>query len=681
MSIQATASAQPLGDAPVVKTEYAEMMSTATPVRSASPELPRAPSEKPDDPPHTRELKVNGPHETTAAIEQAPQGTGDGLETRPRKKMKSSAFVPWSESAARAAGVDEDTLAQLRAASQPFGAISESLRHEVDPNEALVDEAGGILGEPTSQEMQFKTHSSAHLSPYDLLQSDEAAGAHATSSLSSVPSPIENATSASKTKRKSSTSDNKAAQKSKTERDRTRALVLAEAAASAAAAATLEKEREAEREREAREREEGLGDEDEDMKLYCVCKALYDEERMMIACDRCDEWYHTSCMDMDDAKAELVDMFICPVCEPKTTDRTTWKTKCLRQGCTHAALPPLSRYCGQRCGILVAASRISKTKYAKAGAKATAEKLLGNVVKNATKREGLCVWADVGAPRASINTSSNQELQRWRSKFHPGLGAFDIMANGDNAGVKDDEHALSLRTPASAEAEALHHLGLKSQILAHRHNAAVKTFSMVEARITLLELAKQRISTLPAVEPDEGAIASSTTSTKKSKSKKRDTEEGTKGLPRCGYDERLHWDDYNFHAWWTSDKAQSILKGETALDGVLSGPGEDTLKAQGSGASTICGLAKRKCKRHADWATVREADFEVERELVSKDVSQLAAEIERCKTDQEHWVAAAEASRRAQLAVEEAKNLAVAAQIARDNGMRRVTTLGAGALK
>ncbi|CEH12203.1 Uncharacterized PHD Zn-finger protein [Ceraceosorus bombacis] len=605
MPNQASASAQPLSEARVVKTEYSEIMSTAAPVRDASPELPRAPSEEPGDPSCTRELKVSGPHETTEAIEQAAQGTGDTFETRPRKKIKSSTFVPWSESAARAAGVDEDTLAELRAASQPFGSISESLRHQVDPKETLTDMAGATLGKPASQEMQFKIHSSAHLSPD-------------------------------------------------------------------------EKEREAEREREAREREEGLGDEDEDMKLYCVCKALYDEERMMIACDRCDEWYHTSCMDMDDAKAELVDMFICPVCEPKTTDRTTWKTKCLRQGCTHAALPPLSRYCGQRCGILVAASRISKTKYAKAGAKATAEKLLRTVVKNATKREGLCVWADVDDSRTSIKTSSNQELQRWRSKFHPVLGAFDIVANGDNAGVKDDEHALSLRTPASAEAEALHHLGLNSQILAHRHNAAVKTFGMVEARIRLLELAKQRVSTLPAVEPDEGAVASSTTSTKKSKLKKRETEEGTKGLPRCGYDERLHWDDYTFHAWWTSDKAQSILKGETALDGVLSGPGE---KAQGSGASTICGLAKRKCKRHADWATVREADFEVERELVSKDVSQLAAEIERCKTDQEHWVAAAEASRRAQLAVEEAKNLAVAAQIARDNGMRRVTTLGAGVLK
>lgn len=33
--------------------------------------------------------------------------------------------------------------------------------------------------------------------------------------------------------------------------------------------------------------------------------------------NRCDEWYHTSCMGMKDEQAELVDMFVCPHCEPR----------------------------------------------------------------------------------------------------------------------------------------------------------------------------------------------------------------------------------------------------------------------------------------------------------------------------------------------------------------------------
>lgn len=31
---------------------------------------------------------------------------------------------------------------------------------------------------------------------------------------------------------------------------------------------------------------------------------------------RCDEWFHTLCMEMNDEQVELVDMFICPRCEP-----------------------------------------------------------------------------------------------------------------------------------------------------------------------------------------------------------------------------------------------------------------------------------------------------------------------------------------------------------------------------
>lgn len=70
---------------------------------------------------------------------------------------------------------------------------------------------------------------------------------------------------------------------------------------------------------------------EEDDRLYCICKTTYDEDRVMIACDRyvyqilsvnglsficdrCDEWYHTQCVDMPDLEVDLVDQFICPNC-------------------------------------------------------------------------------------------------------------------------------------------------------------------------------------------------------------------------------------------------------------------------------------------------------------------------------------------------------------------------------
>jgi len=78
--------------------------------------------------------------------------------------------------------------------------------------------------------------------------------------------------------------------------------------------------------REEEEEEEA----DEDDKLYCLCKTKYDESRFMIACDkyaltcqmvgrpllffRCDEWYHTLCVNMPDLDVDLVDQFFCPSC-------------------------------------------------------------------------------------------------------------------------------------------------------------------------------------------------------------------------------------------------------------------------------------------------------------------------------------------------------------------------------
>lgn len=46
--------------------------------------------------------------------------------------------------------------------------------------------------------------------------------------------------------------------------------------------------------------------------LYCICRKPYDN-RAMIACDQCDEWYHFDCIKLHGPPPKT---FYCPACRP-----------------------------------------------------------------------------------------------------------------------------------------------------------------------------------------------------------------------------------------------------------------------------------------------------------------------------------------------------------------------------
>ncbi|XP_042483738.1 uncharacterized protein LOC122064092 isoform X4 [Macadamia integrifolia] len=50
--------------------------------------------------------------------------------------------------------------------------------------------------------------------------------------------------------------------------------------------------------------------------LYCICRKPYDQ-RAMIACDQCDEWYHFDCINLHKPPPKT---YICPACEPLTEE-------------------------------------------------------------------------------------------------------------------------------------------------------------------------------------------------------------------------------------------------------------------------------------------------------------------------------------------------------------------------
>ncbi|KAF8642408.1 hypothetical protein AX16_009673 [Volvariella volvacea WC 439] len=143
----------------------------------------------------------------------------------------------------------------------------------------------------------------------------------------------------------------------------------------------------------------------EDDKLYCLCKTKYDEDRFMIACDRCDEWYHTQCVQMPDMEVDLVDQFICPPCidkNPHLSLKTTYKTRCLNglkhpdpaspEACHKPARGHFSKYCSEECGVKYMQLRIDA--WSKKGGK---REKLWESVKNAQKREGVTVCVQESA--------------------------------------------------------------------------------------------------------------------------------------------------------------------------------------------------------------------------------------------------------------------------------------------
>ncbi|XP_077449575.1 lysine-specific demethylase 7A isoform X1 [Stigmatopora argus] len=49
--------------------------------------------------------------------------------------------------------------------------------------------------------------------------------------------------------------------------------------------------------------------------LYCVCRQPYDVSRFMIECDTCKDWFHGSCVHVEEHQAVDIDVYHCPNCD------------------------------------------------------------------------------------------------------------------------------------------------------------------------------------------------------------------------------------------------------------------------------------------------------------------------------------------------------------------------------
>uniref|UniRef100_A0A8K9WZ43 Uncharacterized protein n=1 Tax=Oncorhynchus mykiss TaxID=8022 RepID=A0A8K9WZ43_ONCMY len=75
--------------------------------------------------------------------------------------------------------------------------------------------------------------------------------------------------------------------------------------------------------------------------VYCICRLPYDVTQFMIECDACKDWFHGSCVGVDEDEAPDIDIYHCPNCE-KTDGKSTSKSVCLThllQSCTCSPVP------------------------------------------------------------------------------------------------------------------------------------------------------------------------------------------------------------------------------------------------------------------------------------------------------------------------------------------------------
>lgn len=78
------------------------------------------------------------------------------------------------------------------------------------------------------------------------------------------------------------------------------------------------------------------GDEESDNGPYCLCRGP-DDHRWMICCEKCDDWFHGECINLNKEVGEnLIEKFICPRCTNKYVT-SIYKKSCGLPNCRKAA--------------------------------------------------------------------------------------------------------------------------------------------------------------------------------------------------------------------------------------------------------------------------------------------------------------------------------------------------------
>merc|ERR1719189_3465799 len=54
----------------------------------------------------------------------------------------------------------------------------------------------------------------------------------------------------------------------------------------------------------------------ENCEIYCICQQPYDETQFYIGCENCSDWFHGRCVGILQSEADHIDEYLCPRCDP-----------------------------------------------------------------------------------------------------------------------------------------------------------------------------------------------------------------------------------------------------------------------------------------------------------------------------------------------------------------------------
>jgi COMPASS component SPP1 len=341
----------------------------------------------------------------------------------------------------------------------------------------------------------------------------------------------------------------------------------------------------------------------DDNALYCICRKP-DNHRWMIGCDGgCDDWFHGSCVNMQQADEELVDKFICPNCERDGRGQTTYKPMCRRDGCRKPARlsnNKFSKYCSDECGVGFFQDQLQRTAGAKKPSANKKSKKKGS--KDEEDQENFNDEEEptpLGGVLRAKDLKALVQVTKDIDSFKR-LGSGVLSPPQTASPTKATFDGLANRTPHTNTDE-----GLKLTAAEQMHLGALHTEKKhLNDRLEVLKDREKFVSM---------AREQATRYADKEKIKVKEF---------CGYDSRLSWSDAEFLHWrkskfgcatfrfGTLSPTEGEIASVEANGSATDKDGDSPMNGTEDSEPKICN--KKRCPKHPQWQklNLQDARFE-----------------------------------------------------------------------